>query len=64
MHGHSRKSNVFMYGCGTNKQGTLQRNNEKVFPMMFSQTCPSFDFNDCNFKIQKDKEGCGRVVVF
>ena len=28
-----------------------------------SKVCKYFDFSDCNFKIQKDKEGTGRVVV-
>lgn len=64
VHGHSRKSNVFMYGCGTQKSGTLTRNNEKVFPYMFSQRNLNFEFNDCAYKMQKDKEGTGRIVVF
>lgn len=32
--------------------------------MIFNNVCPSFEMSDCNFKIQKDKEGTGWVVVF
>jgi hypothetical protein len=63
VHGHSRKSNVFMYGCNTSAKGTLMRNNEKVFPFLLGKMNKNFDFNDCSFKISKDKEGTGRVVV-
>ena len=63
VHGHSRKSNVFMYGCGTQNKGTLTRNNEKIFPFLFSKQTKHFEFSDCNFGIHKDKESTGRVVV-
>lgn len=61
VHGHSRKKNLFMYGC--NNKNSDKRNVEKLFPLVFSKASPSFSFDDCNFNIQKDKESTGRVVV-
>lgn len=61
VHGHSRKKNIFMYGC--HNKNTDKRNAEKIFPLVFSKSHSSFSFDDCNFNIQKDKETTGRVVV-
>lgn len=44
VHGHSRKKNFFMYGC--HNKNTVQRNAEKLFPLVFSRTNPSFSFDD------------------
>ena len=63
VHGHSWKSNVFMYGCETQNKGNMARNNEKIFPLLFSKRTKHFEFADCNFTIHKDKESTGRVVV-
>lgn len=61
VHGHSRKKNIFMYGC--HNKNTDKRNIEKLFPLVYSKTHWSFSFDDCNFNIQKDKESTGRVVI-
>jgi hypothetical protein len=61
IHGHSRKKNIFMYGC--HNKNTDKRNTEKLFPLVYSKTHHSFSFDDCNFNIQKDKETTGRVVI-
>ncbi|XP_065801165.1 cytosolic carboxypeptidase 2 isoform X5 [Muntiacus reevesi] len=62
-HGHSRKNNIFLYGCNnTNRQFWLH---ERVFPLMLSKNAPDkFSFHSCNFKVQKCKEGTGRVVMW
>ncbi|KAL8221766.1 UNVERIFIED_CONTAM: Cytosolic carboxypeptidase 3 [Gekko kuhli] len=66
LHGHSRKENVFMYGCEKREQqeeGTSLH--QRIFPFLMSKNCPDkFSFPDCNFKIQKGKEGTGRVVMW
>jgi hypothetical protein len=63
-HGHSRKQNVFMYGCD-NKADPTMRLHERVFPMMLHKNAPSkFSFSDCSFKVQKSKEGTGRIVMW
>ncbi|XP_053576336.1 cytosolic carboxypeptidase 2 [Bombina bombina] len=63
-HGHSRKSNVFMYGCNNKNQPEV-RLHERVFPLMLSKNAPEkFFFKGCKFKVQKSKEGTGRIVMW
>ncbi|XP_030720268.2 cytosolic carboxypeptidase 2 isoform X1 [Globicephala melas] len=63
IHGHSRKSNIFLYGCNNNDHKFWLH--ERVFPLMLSKNAPDkFSFHSCNFKVQKCKEGTGRVVMW
>ncbi|ESO95340.1 hypothetical protein LOTGIDRAFT_117158, partial [Lottia gigantea] len=63
LHGHSRRQNVFIYGC-ENKHNE-KRLRERIFPCMLSKNAPhSFSYNSCKFKVQKSKEGTGRIVVW
>ncbi|KAM9302117.1 cytosolic carboxypeptidase 2 [Gastrophryne carolinensis] len=63
-HGHSRKNNVFMYGCN-NKGHPESKLHERVFPLMLSKNAPDkFFFKGCKFKVQKSKEGTGRIVMW
>ncbi|CAM5084481.1 unnamed protein product, partial [Eretmochelys imbricata] len=65
LHGHSRKENVFMYGCDGGEQVEVPCLHQRIFPLMMSKNCPDkFSFPDCNFKVQKSKEGTGRVVMW
>ncbi|XP_054442939.1 cytosolic carboxypeptidase 2 [Pteronotus mesoamericanus] len=62
-HGHSRKNNIFLYGCNSNDPKSWLH--ERVFPLMLSKNAPEkFSFHSCNFKVQKCKEGTGRVVMW
>ncbi|XP_048217525.1 cytosolic carboxypeptidase 2 isoform X2 [Perognathus longimembris pacificus] len=62
-HGHSRKNNIFLYGC--NNKDRRHWLHERVFPLMLSKNIPDkFSFRSCNFKVQKCKEGTGRVVMW
>ncbi|RLN65644.1 hypothetical protein BBJ28_00001811 [Nothophytophthora sp. Chile5] len=63
MHGHSRKKNVFMYGCDTKrKPNPIARTFAKLFSMQ--QTAKKYiSFPDCSFKVSKNKETTARVVV-
>nr|XP_048284354.1 cytosolic carboxypeptidase 2 isoform X6 [Myodes glareolus] len=62
-HGHSRKNNIFLYGCNSNNRKHWLH--ERVFPLMLSKNAPDkFSFDSCNFKVQKCKEGTGRVVMW
>ncbi|KAM6461206.1 cytosolic carboxypeptidase 2 isoform 4-T6 [Liasis olivaceus] len=64
IHGHSRKNNIFMYGCN-NKNAQDQLLHERIFPLMMSKNIPDkFCFNSCKFQVQKCKEGTGRVVMW
>ncbi|XP_041052604.1 cytosolic carboxypeptidase 2 [Carcharodon carcharias] len=63
-HGHSRKNNVFMYGCH-NKEMSSQRFCERVFPLMMSKNAADkFSYQSCKFKVQRGKEGTGRIVMW
>nr|XP_039266870.1 uncharacterized protein LOC120342204 isoform X2 [Styela clava] len=64
LHGHSRKSNIFIYGC-ENKNNPKRKFRERIFPLMLSKNANTkFQYESCKFKIQKSKEGTGRVVMW
>ncbi|XP_070199558.1 cytosolic carboxypeptidase 2-like isoform X1 [Littorina saxatilis] len=64
LHGHSRRQNVFIYGC-ENKLNTNKRLHERVFPCMLNKNAPDrFSYDACKFKVQKSKEGTGRIVMW
>ncbi|NWY16378.1 CBPC2 carboxypeptidase, partial [Aphelocoma coerulescens] len=64
-HGHSRKNNVFMYGCDAGGDGARTRLHQRVFPLMLSKNAPDkFSFASCKFQVQKNKEGTGRVSMW
>ena len=63
LHGHSRKYNVFMYGCDDKKRPRPQ---VRAFPRFFSlhnvgkkYVC----YADCSFTVKKGRESTARVVV-
>ncbi|XP_072573911.1 cytosolic carboxypeptidase 2-like isoform X2 [Paramormyrops kingsleyae] len=61
-HGHSRKNNVFMYGCDNGSRTTLQA---RVFPLMMSKNAADkFSYKSCKFKVSKHKEGTARIVMW
>ncbi|KER24734.1 hypothetical protein T265_07684 [Opisthorchis viverrini] len=62
-HGHSRKQQMFIYGCRSLNPET--RFHDRVFPAMLSKNAPNlFDYSKCRFTVQKEKEGTGRVVMW
>ncbi|CAF98247.1 unnamed protein product, partial [Tetraodon nigroviridis] len=63
-HGHNRKNNVFMYGC-TTRGDHSQKLQERVFPLMMSKNASNkFSFKSCKFRVQKSKEGTGRIAMW
>ncbi|NXY17770.1 CBPC2 carboxypeptidase, partial [Atrichornis clamosus] len=64
-HGHSRKNNVFMYGCDAGEDSARTRLHQRVFPLMLSKNAPDkFSFPSCKFQVQKSKERTGRVSMW
>ncbi|NXE99132.1 CBPC2 carboxypeptidase, partial [Menura novaehollandiae] len=64
-HGHSRKNNVFMYGCDAGGDSAGTRLRQRIFPLMLSKNAPDkFSFPSCKFQVQKSKEGTGRVSMW
>ncbi|XP_070828118.1 cytosolic carboxypeptidase 2 [Chaetodon trifascialis] len=63
-HGHNRKNNVFMYGCN-NRDDASVKLHERVFPLMMSKNAANkFSFKSCKFRVQKSKEGTGRIAMW
>ena len=57
LHGHSKKHNVFIYGCDDLADPAL-RLRARVFPFMLSKNAPSkFSYRDSKFGVQKSKVG-------
>ncbi|XP_066460203.1 cytosolic carboxypeptidase 1 [Eleutherodactylus coqui] len=74
-HGHSRKKNVFMYGCSiketvwhTNSSAASCDIDEdggyRTLPKVLSQIAPAFSMSSCSFVVEKSKESTARVVVW
>ncbi|XP_073489632.1 cytosolic carboxypeptidase 1 [Aquarana catesbeiana] len=74
-HGHSRKKNVFMYGCSiketvwhTNASAAscdmMEESGYRTLPKVLSQIAPAFCMNSCSFVVEKSKESTARVVVW
>ncbi|XP_067378274.1 cytosolic carboxypeptidase 1 isoform X3 [Channa argus] len=74
-HGHSRKKNVFMYGCSM-KETIWQSNTSatssdlqedlgyRALPKILSQIAPVFSMASCSFVVERSKESTARVVVW
>ncbi|XP_057687967.1 cytosolic carboxypeptidase 1 isoform X1 [Corythoichthys intestinalis] len=74
-HGHSRKKNVFMYGCSV-KETIWQSNINaassdlqedlayRALPKILSQIAPAFSMASCSFVVERSKESTARVVVW
>lgn len=67
MHGHSRKKNVFIYGCNEKTLDfDISRKNllAKFVPVLLAGENKLFSFPDCHFRIEKDKLSTGRIVMY
>uniref|UniRef100_A0A1A8LCT8 Cytosolic carboxypeptidase 1 n=1 Tax=Nothobranchius pienaari TaxID=704102 RepID=A0A1A8LCT8_9TELE len=74
-HGHSRKKNVFMYGCSV-KETVWQTNisasssdlqedlGYRTLPKILSQIAPAFSMGSSSFVVERSKESTARVVVW
>ena len=60
-HGHSRKKNIFMYGCCSTGRSRMK---ERVFPKLLERVSEMFSFKDCAFGLQKSKEATARIVLY
>ncbi|RHY29734.1 hypothetical protein DYB32_004890 [Aphanomyces invadans] len=63
IHGHSRKKNVFMYGCDTPKHANPIA---RTFPKLLSSHWVGRQYvslDSCNFQVNRGRESTARVVV-
>ncbi|XP_067848292.1 uncharacterized protein [Heptranchias perlo] len=64
LHGHSRKQNIFVYGC-QRRHSVSSCVKQRVFPLMLSKNCfNKFSLQSCKFHVRREKEGTGRVVAW
>ena len=59
IHGHSRKKNIFMYGCCINNlevNSTKINETIKLLPYMVKDKNKIFSYKDCTFTLEKEKE--------
>jgi hypothetical protein len=69
-HGHSRKKNIFLYGCrafDTSSRAEAAR--VRFFPHILAKTSDAarggyFSFTDCTFSVARSKKSTGRIVVW
>lgn len=61
-HGHSRSKNIFMFGCNNN-HSDKHIMTERILPLLFHKQCDAFNFDNCNFEVQLDKDSCARIAV-
>ncbi|KAI9362059.1 hypothetical protein DFJ73DRAFT_891664 [Zopfochytrium polystomum] len=61
-HGHSKRKNVFLFGC-ENGQGPND-GLERIFASLMATTSPVFDSNSCKYTVEKSKEATARVVLW
>ncbi|XP_028286731.1 cytosolic carboxypeptidase 4 [Parambassis ranga] len=74
-HGHSRKKNVFLYGCSIKE--TLWQSGSPVDTVRLKEDpgyrtisktldriAPAFSFNSCNYLVEKSRSATARVVVW
>ncbi|CAH8597502.1 unnamed protein product [Heterobilharzia americana] len=71
MHGHSRRNNIFMYGCDPSNRyskifNTTEKSlQERILPYIISQQASRyFSFANCRFTIHPCKEATSRVVFW
>ncbi|OAF68752.1 ATP/GTP-binding protein-like 2 [Intoshia linei] len=64
IHGHSRKQNYFLYGCSTGED-PKRRLSQRIFPMILVSSSPNMgNYDSCRYKLQKSKEGTGRITFW
>nr|XP_061813066.1 cytosolic carboxypeptidase 4-like [Nerophis lumbriciformis] len=74
-HGHSRKKNVFLYGCSVKE--TLWQSGSTVDTARLKEDpgyrtiaknldciAPAFSFNSCNYMVEKSRSATARIVVW
>ncbi|TGZ56399.1 Cytosolic carboxypeptidase 1 [Temnothorax longispinosus] len=70
-HGHSRRKNVFLFGCsrsGSWSAADRAKPDQPVqylmLPHLMQRTSPAFALQLCSFKVERNKESTARVAVW
>ncbi|XP_072161531.1 cytosolic carboxypeptidase 1 isoform X2 [Bemisia tabaci] len=71
-HGHSRRKNVFMYGCSP-KESWLEADRESAQETSFEylvlshsmqKYCSAFSLPSCHFRVERSRESTARITVW
>lgn len=67
IHGHSTKKDAFLYGCKT-KLTTKNEQKENIYirliPLILAKKNRLFNYDNCQFNLNKIKESTARIVIF
>ena len=65
LHGHSKKTNAFMYGCNKAANGGFcSWTKVRLLPRILAKKTPLFSYKDCRFRVESDKQRTARVVLW
>jgi cytosolic carboxypeptidase protein 2/3 len=65
LHCHSKKKNSFIYGCNTAANGGFTSwTKTRLLPRILANQTPLFNLKDCRFRIDPDKLGTARVIIW
>ena len=62
-HGHSRNMDCFMYSC-VDPDSSLNNVIIRACPTAVDRAIPIFNYRECKFAVERDKENTARVVLF
>ncbi|XP_061709086.1 cytosolic carboxypeptidase 1-like isoform X5 [Cydia pomonella] len=70
-HGHSRKKNVFFYGCagaeswcGSDRGVPDEPVKYLMLPALMHRISPAFALGSCSFRVERERESTARVTVW
>ncbi|XP_063548384.1 cytosolic carboxypeptidase 1-like isoform X6 [Cydia strobilella] len=70
-HGHSRKKNVFFYGCagaeswcGSDRNVPDEPVKYLMLPALMHRISPAFALGSCSFRVERERESTARVTVW
>ncbi|XP_066585231.1 cytosolic carboxypeptidase 1-like isoform X3 [Prorops nasuta] len=70
-HGHSRRKNVFLFGCSRSGSWSAADRTKPdqpvqylMLPHLMQKTSPAFALPLCSFKVERNKESTARVVIW
>ncbi|XP_069685822.1 cytosolic carboxypeptidase 1-like isoform X2 [Periplaneta americana] len=70
-HGHSRRKNVFLYGCSkadswcpTDRADPDNPHQYLLLPHLMAGSCSAFALQSCNFQVERGRESTARVTVW
>lgn len=68
-HGHSRRKNIFVYGCNHKlswfpEDRLKDDSHSEILPKLLYQLAPAFSLNNCCFTIEQNRESTARITLW